>query len=421
MFFLKRAQGLLFFLFLLDLLFLGAGRDIPVLDFSSRKFFFLMFFASSLLVYLGGFAGKEKINVIAILAVCIFLFLWVIFIPFMGHGNLSYAVSDAMPLVASSVFLLTTQFSRWSNSWTRIRSVLLGFLYVFAIVHVILYAIFMIYPSLLVDFAEVFAQVFDVGVGSEARFVFFTPLDGGGSRIYFASSFLLLIGIYFLISNEKGIFGCGLHSRFVFVIILAGALWATNTRSLLLGALAMVILFPASRWLMTCIRQSWLTIFLLLVLPFFLVFLLIPTVDMELLALLGLGREGSDDIRSEQLYSLLNAFSGHWFFGLGFGANASIVRVEDAPYAYELSILALFMKIGVIGVLVACGIWASVLLSLLSESEETSKKKFSSLYVLYISFIVSCFYNPYIFGFFGTLFLLFILYEFSFLARREHK
>ncbi|WP_348688825.1 hypothetical protein [Acidovorax soli] len=417
MFFLRRFQSLVFFLFVLDLLLLGAGVDIPGMNVSSRKLFFLLFGVASLLVYFGEFATRGSVDVVPMLAASLFLCVWAIFIPYFVHGNFAYAMSDVMPLAASGVFLFTADFPRWRNVWTDIRGMLLAFLYAFALLHVILYLILMVYPDLLLDLAETFALIFDVGVGDDARFVFFTPLDGGGARIYFGSSFLLLIGLYFLISDEGEYFGSGLRSWVVFAALLIGALWATNTRSLLLGAAAMLFLFPVSRWLMSRLRKSWLTLFLLLVLPFFLSFLLIPTVDTELLAFLGLGREGSDDVRSEQLYSLLNAFSEHWLFGLGFGANASFVRAEASPYAYELSILALFMKIGVVGILVACGIWASLLVSPQLGMEKASARKLSALYVLYFSFVVSCFYNPYIFGFFGTLFLLFVLYEFSFLAK----
>ena len=416
---LRTVQSLLFFLFLLDLLFLGAGVNIYGLDISSRKLLFLFFCASSLLVYFGDFTEKDMVGFSLILAGFLFILIWVILIPLISHGNLIYAVSDAMPLIASGVFLLTTKFPIWKNLWLAARGLMLRFLYLFTILHVILYFIFMIYPNLVADLTEVFALIFDIGTGNDAKFVFFTSLDGDISRIYFGSSFLLLIGFYFLLSDEGENFGRSLRSRFFFAILLVVALWATNTRSLLLGAVAMVIFFPISRWLMKHINKSWLTIFLLIILPLFLVFLLIPTVDMQLLAFVGLDRDGSDDIRSEQLYSLLNTISENILFGLGFGANALIVRNEDAPYSYELSILALFMKIGVSGVLVACGIWASILLNLLPKKGQEFEKKFTALYALYISFVISCFYNPYIFGFFGTFFLLFILYEFAFVARGE--
>lgn len=414
---LKMGQRLFFFLFVLDLLFLGSGVVIPGVGISSRKLFFGIFGFLSFLVYFGDFGARRKTDIFPIVMSFLFLFVWVFLIPFIEDGNFFYAISDAMPLVASGVFLLTVDFPRWKNSWIVIRGLMLCFLYIFSLIHVILYFIFLIYPDYLIAFQEIFASLFDVGVGDDARYVFFTSLDGSGVRVYFGSSFLLLIGIYFLFSDEREWFGRGMRSRFLFAVLLAGALWATNTRSFMMGAVTMIFIFPIFRWLMTYMRRSWVTIFVLLALPFFLVFFLIPTVDVEILEFIGLGRGGSDDIRSVQLYPLINAFLENFIFGAGFGASAAFVRSEDAPYAYELSILALFMKIGLLGVLVACGIFASTLRKLVSVGSGGSIKKISALYALYVSFIISCFYNPYIFGFFGTLFLLFILYEFSFLVK----
>lgn len=417
MFLLKMSQRFFFFLFVLDLLFLGSGINISETGISSRKIFFGIFFCLSSFIYFRDFKGHGKIDVLNILMAFLFLFIWVFFIPFLRNRNFTYAVSDAMPLIASGVFLLTTDFPCWKNAWNSIRKIMLIFLYGFSLLHVVLFLVFLSHPDLLGFFQDAFAAVFDVGTGDDARFVFFTPLDGGGVRVYFGSSFLLLIGIYFLLSDEGEFFGRGIRSKLLFAALLLGALWATNTRSFMMGTIAMVFFFSIFRWLMAYMQKSWLTIFMLLLFPFFLIFLLIPTVDVELLQLFGLGRGGSDDIRSMQLYPLMDAFLGNYVFGLGFGASASFVRAEDAPYAYELSILALFMKIGLTGVMIACSIFANALRKILSKESGGSIKKISSIYALYVSFIISCFYNPYIFGFFGTFFILFVLYEFSFLVK----
>ncbi len=414
---LKRCQNFLLFLFIFDLLFFGAGFDVPGLGVSSRKILFGLFGGISLLIYFSDIFLRRSVEVLVIFSAALFIFVWVVFLPIAIHGNLSYAVADFMPLAASCFFIITTEIPRRNDFWMVVRGLLLGFLYVFALVHVALYVVLLVNPELRDVLATAFAAVFDVGVGEDARFVFLTPLDGEGSRICFGSSFLLLLGLYFVLADEGESFTRGLRSRAVFVVLLIGALWATNTRSLLLGALSMVLLWPVSNWLMRRLNKSWLAVFILLVLPLFFVFLLIPTVDLELLASFGLGRGGSDAFRSDQLYSLIDAFSGHWVFGLGFGSSAPFVRVDETPYAYELSVLALFMKIGVVGVIFSCAAWALLLLDLLPRQVGASRRKLSALYVLYFSFIVSCFYNPYIFGFFGSLFLLFLLYEFSFVSR----
>ena len=414
MFLLKVIQRFFFFLFLLDILFFGSGVNIPGLGINSRKIFFAIFFLLSFLIYIL-FVKKTVSVIFNLLIACFFLFLWIFLIPLLKNGNLSYALSDAMPLIASGVFLLTVDFPNWERSWEKFRKIIFYFLIVFSILHIVLYIIFLRNPDSLLIYQAGFSEIFDKGVDEDAHFVFFTPLDGL-VRVYFGSSFFLLIGVYFSLSHENFPFINTKFFKVFFSVLIVAALWATNTRSLMIGAASMFLFLPIFRLLMVYIGKNWFSIFFLLILPFVLIFFLIPTVDEKLLEVLGIGRGGSDDIRSIQLYPLLNAFFENFLFGNGFGSSASFVRAEDSPYAYELSILALLMKIGILGLMTACGVFASVIHSI-SRKYGGEVRGVSAVYALYVAFIVSNFYNPYIFGFFGTLFLIFILYEFSFLVR----
>jgi hypothetical protein len=143
-------------------------------------------------------------------------------------------------------------------------------------------------------------------------------------------------------------------------------------------------------------------------------FLLAPTVDPSTLQALDLGRNVSDDVRAVQFDSLFEAFKNSPFTGIGFGSNATFIRAPDTPYAYELSIVGLFMKIGIVGLVLACGVWAAVLNTFRQPGRFDKARQVASLYAMYFAFICSCFYNPYIFGFFGTFFLLFVLYDYSY-------
>lgn len=415
--FLRRLQYFIFLLFIFDLLCFGAGVDIPGLDLSSRKTLFVLFFIISTLIFLGRRDERKLLNVVWLLFSIIFLVVWVLGVPSFTHGNLSYAVADALPLVASGVFLLTTDFPGRKREWIIVQRFVVLLLALFSLVHVALYIGFRIWPENQEEIVNLLARLLDVGTGEDARFVFFTPLGDGVTRVYFGASFLLLIGLYFSLSGANDCFGRGRWMRFVFASLVAGAIWVTNTRSLLLAAVAMVFLYPIFVHLLRVVSRRAFTVFVLLLLPFLCAFLLIPTVDVSFLGGIGMVRDMSDDVRSEQLSSLLDALGEHWFFGKGFGASVSFVRAENAPYAYELSILALFMKIGLGGMLFACSIWSCALGSMLSQARDVPVRKLAALYALYFSFILSCFYNPYVFGFFGTLFLLLVLYEFSFVVR----
>jgi O-antigen ligase len=295
---------------------------------------------------------------------------------------------------------------------------MMTFLCAFALLHIALYVFLLLYPQMQGSVSDLFQYALDVGSGDDARFVFFTPsLDNGVYRIYFGSSFLLLIGLYFSVTRPTNVRIGWLRLEYVMALLILGALWATNTRSLMLGAATFIALYPFCLLFVKKVEQSYWSIFLLLALPIVCSFLLVPTVDPTTLQLIGLGRNVSDDVRSVQFASLFDAFKNSPLFGLGFGSNATFIRAQDTPYAYELSIVGLLMKVGTVGLLAACAIWAGVLDTFRSPGNTRAAREVAALYALYCSFVISCFYNPYIFGFFGTFFLLFVLYEFSYVMR----
>jgi hypothetical protein len=267
--------------------------------------------------------------------------------------------------------------------------------------------------------SESFQRMLDVGSGDDARFVFFTPLENGTYRIYFGSSFLLLLGLYFSVARIFSKPTGKPYFEYVLALLIFGALWATNTRSLMLGAGAFIVAYLLCLRFFTKVEQSYWSILLLLVLPLLLSFLLVPTVDPSTVQALDLGRGMNDDVRAIQFDSLFEAFKNSPFLGIGFGSNAPFIRSEDTPYAYELSTVGLFMKIGIVGLLLACGLWAAVFNSFRLPGSFGAARKIAALYALYFAFVCSCFYNPYIFGYFGTFFLLFMLYEFSYVMRNE--
>jgi hypothetical protein len=414
----KKVRYGIFVLFTLDLLLLGAGKNLPALGISSRKVFFALFVMISVLVFFAEYSSRRLQDAALFCGAAFFLLVWVVLIPALTHGNITYALTDATPLAALAIFLLTTEFTRYTIGWTWVRRLMVTFLFAYAVLHIVLYAILLVYPQLQTNLSDLFQYALDVGSGDDARFVFFTPsIDNGIYRIYFGSSFLLLLGLYFSVTSLVRKRIGWLRLDYAMAVLVLGALWATNTRSLILGAATFIVLYPFCLAFFKRTEQSYWSIFLLLALPILFSFLLVPTVDPTTLQLIGLGRSVSDDVRSIQFDSLFDAFRNNPLFGLGFGSNASFIRAPDTPYAYELSIVGLMMKIGTVGLLAACAIWAGVLNTFRSPGNTGAAREVAALYALYFAFMFSCFYNPYIFGFFGTFFLLFVLYEFSFAMR----
>ncbi|TXC88842.1 O-antigen ligase family protein [Paraburkholderia azotifigens] len=414
----KKIRYAIFLLFTLDLLLLGAGKNLPALGISSRKVFFVLFAMISIVVFVAEYSNRRLTDAALFCGAAIFLLVWVVLIPALTHGNIAYAVTDSTPLAALAIFLVSTEFARYTIGWIWVRRLMITFLCAFAILHIVLYVFLLVYPQMQSVLSDLFQYVFDVGSGDDARFVFFTPSLGNGIyRIYFGSSFLLLLGLYFSVIRSTKMRLGWLRLEYVMALLILGALWATNTRSLMLGAVTFIGLYPFCLAFFKHTEQSYWSIFLLLALPIVSSFLLVPTVDPTTLQLIGLGRSVNDDVRAVQFASLFDAFKNNPLFGLGFGSNAAFIRAQDTPYAYELSIVGLLMKIGTVGLLTACAIWAGVLDTFRSPGNKRAVREVAALYALYFSFVFSCFYNPYIFGFFGTFFLLFVLYEFSYVMR----
>jgi hypothetical protein len=413
---LKKFRYYLFVLFALDIFFMGAGGGFAVMGISPRKIFLMAFAIVSIFIYivLQRCDSKRDLKWSQLIGFLIFVFAWVIIIPGFTVENISYPTNDALPLVALGIFLITADFGRDINRWGKIRSLVFFSLLSFLLLHTVLYLL-----------SRNNIEVFEVGRDTlllllEApdrtveQFVFLNPMPDGAVRIYFGSSFFLLMALYFFAQK----YNSPIRNRIVFkaalFLLILIALWATNTRSLILGAVVFMFLLPLSKTVMPKIHKRFSALFCMISLPFFFSFFLLPAIDPSFLEVLGTVRAGSDDLRAEQLRPLFESFLNHPILGQGFGASVSIIRLDDAPYAYELSILALFMKLGLAGFFLACIVLAASMYSAIPNEVQRFPREIAPLYCLYFSYIVSCVFNPYMFGLFGTFFSLFLLFEFVF-------
>lgn len=412
----SKIKYLIFLFFTLDVFLMGSGTLYTIFGVTTRKLLFAIFCIFSVITYFWSFQTKPILQRRSIAGFVLFVTLWVAIIPLYITGNISYSLADALPLIGSGVYLLTVDFSRHEGSWINIRKVIFFSLIAFTVLHIILYGLSIVKPHLAEVAGEFLRLLWEPDNAPVELFVFLTPLNNGLLRVYFGSSFFLLMGLYFAAQKyQSPIEGCVLCRAIVYFLVIL-ALWATNTRSLLLGAVVFVFILPIVSRVFEKIPRNFGGVLLLLVAPFLLSFILIPTFDPQFLSNFGIAREGSDDLRAEQFEPLLGAFLDSPLIGQGFGASVSVIRAEDAPYSYELSILDLFMKIGVLGFLFAVTILAGLIYSSIPKDIKFFPKNIAPLYALYFSYIFSCFFNPYMFGFFGTFFSLFLLYEAGFLG-----
>jgi len=412
---LERIRNFLFLLFSLDILLGGPGFFVLHGQVSLRKLIFGLFGIFCILVFIAEKKTKTT-QVMAIISTILFFIIWVLVIPIFTHGNLGHSISDALPLIGVSLLLVSYELSRRQATWENIKQIVHALLFVFAIIHIVLFSIFAILPETRLP---VYFSLKSFYQSQEVVFAAFTPIENGLSRVYFGSSFLLLIGLY--LSATRNLLSDRNFLKYLLIFIFCVAIYITNTRSLILGALIFGIFQFSFIYRLKIFNPSPTHFFLLLILPFILSLALIPTINPQVLRIIGIERGVSDEVRSNQFPSLVEEFISSPIVGKGFGSNAEFIVNPNAPFSYELSLAALLMKIGVLGLVIVLALISYSLKMICTMTKDKSiLLPLLSLYGLFFSFIMVSFYSPFMFGFFGTFFLLFLGYEFSSITRRQN-
>lgn len=408
----ERIRYISFIIFTLSIFLLGSDTNYPLLGVGIRKISLVVFGAISIVIYVSKKNKNKQINSLRICLFLFFIFVWIVFIPILNRTAMRYAFSDSMPLIALGLFLISADFSKKINQWKKIRIFFVWSVAGLILLHVIPYGISFLDPAMTLYIGQLLMNFWGIPGDETRQFVYFGLLNHETIRIYFATSFFLLLALYLFVQKYDNLILNRRFFHFFFFISLLIAIWSTRTRSIMLGAAIFLILSILFDKLRIRVRRSQVTIFVFLILPFIFGFFLLPMINPSILAVFGVGRAVSDNLRSGQFWPLMISFLDHPVFGRGFGAGVSIVRLAAAPYAYELSILALFMKIGFLGLCFGCFILSSSMNAVASREIHIIPKKIGVLYCLYFSYVISCVFNPYMFGLFGTYFALFMLYEY---------
>jgi O-antigen ligase len=113
--------------------------------------------------------------------------------------------------------------------------------------------------------------------------------------------------------------------------------------------------------------------------------------------------------RFEQIGPLLDKWSQAPWLGNGFGAHANLIRSDDAPYSYELTVLALLMKTGVAGLLYVLALFAGLWLSALLASRSRGSAAASAGLAAIVAFSTAAATNPFLLNFVGMSALSFMI------------
>jgi len=129
-----------------------------------------------------------------------------------------------------------------------------------------------------------------------------------------------------------------------------------------------------------------------------LTFLLSAAASTDVTAFFGLDRGESDNGRTLQIRPLLEAWWESPFLANGFGSHAVMVRSNSAPFSYEMSILALYMKVGAVGAILSCAYFVYLLVSFVQSNDVLVKrsKEYSVLFGAVYMFCFAFNTNPYL-------------------------
>jgi len=151
--------------------------------------------------------------------------------------------------------------------------------------------------------------------------------------------------------------------------------------------------------------------------------IILLSVNPEFLSSLGLAKPGEGSERYDQVSAIFISFSDSLFWGKGFGASAEgLIRSEIAPWSYEMSIAALLMKLGLIGVLFILHLlFASLVIPFICSIREISgssdvlvNKEMWVLASAGVSYLLVVSTNPFLFSLvgFSTVFVFYSWYVF---------
>lgn len=396
------------FLLILDLMLLGSGFWSEPLGFSVRKVFFAMVCIYSAAYWVQIFY-KRISEYVAVLTLMLFLVIWCLLVPLLKNVGLKDAFSDAQLFIGLLFAPAIYSVIEIKGCWKNVSSVIFRVALLLAFFHIGVGFFDLIFPESTFQLIGAIKNVLEP-LRSEEETSVFIGYVGDNIRVFWGSSIYLLVGFYLAVKSLSVI---GWIRGGAALLVISAAIFLTLTRGIILSIPIFLVIFFILKISLKQSSNIFLFYFYFII---FLIFITVPIVflsDPSVLTWIGVGREGSDNIRSEQVFSLLRSFEANFLVGTGFGASSNDVRSESAPWSYEMSILALYMKIGLVGIFCLTIVVFSFFIS--KKDHYLDKRElvhFSRLAALTTVVVFCGNTNPYLFSMLGVGLFLFIYFEF---------
>lgn len=399
---------------IMDLALTGSGQWSAVLGFSVRRLVLVLLAAYALSLWIGTSLRVPR-GLVGVLGIGTFLLVWSVQIPLLYEVPPAFALDDSQLFLGLLFAPALAHAVVRSGCWPRALRLIDYSVGALALLHIALFAAEKILPGGSADLVMAMRTVLEPSRSEEETNFLVGPLDEG-FRVFWGSSIFLLVGLYLAVRNFNR------RPFWLSVAILLGvgfAIHLTLTRAMVLSIPLFLLMACFFNVLLGWLRLSSL---LYLLIGIALLALTLPTMvlaDPTLLAAVGLGRDISDEIRYEQVMALNDGIMFAPWFGSGMGAHVQLVRAEASPWMYELSMLALYMKIGLIG-----AVWLLVTFVVLARAE-TADLHHQPIAadirwaLARIAALLFCIFfcgntNPYLFSMLGWGLLVFTYIEFCF-------
>ena len=407
-----RALLFLCVLFIVELFIFGSGQwSEAVFGLNIRKSLFIAIVVISILINVNHTKPTAE-TVYCIAGTAVLVLIWVLLLPGFNLQRIDYPIRDALPLAGILCIIpLRSLFTR--EIWSRGRLIFGTSILVTALLQIIYYTVGLVSPELEIFLVEIHRVLLDPLNLDPENAVFASTVDEV-MRVNWPGTSMLLVGFYIFCTASE----LSRPLKILGVLTMLLALYAAQTRALQISAILVVLVhLLAKNFAPSRIRPfhiySVLAFCALITIP------IVLALDPHLLESVGLSRGGSDEERYDQISPLLEAWLQHPFVGQGFGASAYLTRSDEAPFAYEVFVLALLMKVGIFGIALMLLILGNLVSSATRAHERIDANRSSWLLGLVVALAFSTNTNPYLTSLLGTATVAFVLLELQFWIPRS--
>lgn len=344
-------------------------------------------------------------------AVLLFIAVWGALIPLWGNRPLGLALQDGAPAAVVLLGILYHEFFATRRAqWERLCRVIVYCLVAIALFNVALWFLGMINDAGNVAAQRIALYYFTLGRIESAPPLYIGILPDGFFRAMWITGTLYVPALLYCVASRRA----------GGVILFSVALFVTYTRGLwiaaVFGVLVAQLLSARSEPFMNLLQIRLRNVFkaMLAGLAIGAAFIVSEHASFEVVGsrLTSAFSDNAAGERLGQVFPLIEAWMHAPFFGHGFGASASVIRSSETPYTYELTLLALLMKTGLIGFFAIAIFVCLDCLRYLSLTRRISRQAYAGIAGI-LAYLLAGTTNPYVGNMVGMSVMSFMLIKLS--------